>query len=130
MAYIVVMGLLSKGWPLTVGKVLNSEVRTKSSRSRSGSTSYEPYVFYEYSVNGKKMQSGQLAFGGRLQVSEKRAQKVIENYPAGKNIPVYYNPKKPGQAVIISGNIPGAYVMLGIGLVFIALGVTGIIAGW
>lgn len=130
---IVIMGQRSKTWPLTTGKIITSEVCRRASRPRPGHAnppSYEPYVVYEYYVNGNRMQSDQLAFGGRLQNSEKRAQKIIENYPAGKNVPVYYNPKKPAQAVLVTGNVAGAYIMLVIGFIFIALGVTGITLKW
>lgn len=132
MSYIAVMGLRSKKWPLTTGKIIMSEVRIKVSSAGSGPhpASYEPYVLYEYYVNGKRMQSEQLAFGGRLQVSEKRAKQVIENYPAGRNIPVHYNPKKPAEAVLVAGNIIGVYITLAIGFVFIGLGAAGIVFKW
>ncbi|MCK9614100.1 MAG: DUF3592 domain-containing protein [Candidatus Omnitrophica bacterium] len=133
MLYVIIMGLRSKSWPLTTGKIVSSEVRKQVSRARGNRpnpASYQPYVLYEYSVGGNRMQSEQLAFGGRMQVSEKRAQKIIENYPAGKNIPVYYNPQKHTQSVLIAGNVIGVYIMLAFGFVFIALGVAGIALKW
>jgi len=130
MLYVAIMGLRSKTWPLTTGKIIASEVRKKVSGGRSRSVSYQPYVFYEYYVGGNKMQSEQLAFGDRLQVSVKRAQKIIENYPAGKNIPVYYNPQKHTQSILIVGNVMGVYVMLAFGLILIGLGTVGIVRKW
>jgi hypothetical protein len=134
MLYVTIMGIRSKSWPLTIGKIINSEVRKQVSRHRhprqANPITYKPYVFYEYSVNGKTMQSGQLAFGERVQVSERKAQKIIENYPAGKNIPVHYNPNNPNQSVLIAGNVLGVYIMLTVGFIFIALGVTGIMLKW
>ena len=76
------------------------------------------------------MQSEQIAFGGRLQTYEKKAKNIIKNYQAGKNIPVYYNPQSQSQAVLITGNIAGAYIALAAGFIFIALGIIGIISKW
>lgn len=133
MLWITIMGLRSKSWPLTSGKIINSEVRKQVSRAsirHRGPSSYQPHVVYEYYVNGNRLQSEQLAFGDRLQTSEKKAQKIIENYPAGKNVPVYYNPKKHTQAVVIAGNVAGVYIMLAIGFIFIAFGAIGIVFKW
>jgi len=76
------------------------------------------------------MQSEQLAFGDRLQISAKRAQKIIENYPVSKNIPVYYNPQKHTQSILIAGNVAGVYVTLIFGFMLIGLGVVGIVRKW
>ncbi|MDP2924523.1 MAG: DUF3592 domain-containing protein [Candidatus Omnitrophota bacterium] len=130
MLYIAIMGLRSKSWPLTTGKIIASDVRKKVSGGRRRTVSYQPYVLYEYYVGGNQMQSEQLAFGDRLQTSEKKAQKIIESYPAGKNVPVYYNPQKHTQSVLVAGNVMGVYVTLAFGFVFIALGVIGIVLKW
>lgn len=133
MLYIAAQGLRSKSWPLTTGKIIASEVRRKESRHRSRhshAVSYQPYVRYEYYVAGAQMLSELLAFGDRLQTTEVKAQRIVAGYPAGKSVPVHYNPVKPSQAVLISGNNAGVYITCVFGVAVMAVGICGIVLKW
>ncbi len=115
----------SAGWPSTTGKVTSSQVRVDTSTDNEGSTStsYVPAIQYEYAVNKtqytssrRTVGSGQMGYGSR-----NRANAIVEQYPAGKSVSVYYDPKNPKYAVLQTGVSSSVYVWLLMGIAFIAL---------
>lgn len=83
-------------WPSTLGTVLTSTIEWRHS-SEGGSTAY-PVVQYSYQVNGQAYQSYKLAPGP--EVGGTGAQKVAAKYPVGAQVMVFYDPKKPSDAVL------------------------------
>jgi hypothetical protein len=77
------------------------EPRRSYSSEGGDSTSYYAVVLYEYVVNGQRYQSNRIRFG--LEVGSGwtgMAQKVVDKYPAGSVVQVYYNPADPTDAVL------------------------------
>lgn len=111
------LGLQSKDWPVAMGSVIQSEIEKRTEYTGTGSSrrkvvkSYA-VVKYTYSVENRDYQSGRITFG-----QSKNPHNTVARYPKGKSIQVYYNPRKPDQAVLE----PGADKTLS--LVFIGLGV-------
>ncbi len=82
-------------WPYTQGTVTESRLESRSSED--GSTDY-PVVRYTYQLIGRAYQGSRIATGPV--VGGSGARKVIERYPAGAAVRVYYNPQNPEEAVL------------------------------
>jgi hypothetical protein len=123
-----VRALQSRRWPQTQGRVTESEVRESSRQdddsSHKLSYSYEPRVCYSYTVDGKILESRQIAIGVVLG-SKADAAKVIARYPVGARVTVYHHARKPYLAVLepggwllpllvtlVSGTVLGFVVMI------------------
>ena len=83
-------------WPSTMGTVNSSYLERRFS-SEGGSTNY-PVVQYSYQIGGQGYQSTKLAPGP--EVGGTGAGKVVERYPAGAQVMVFYNPQNPSEAVL------------------------------
>jgi hypothetical protein len=106
----------SKDWPTVTGQVLASTI-TYRSGSR-GSRSPYPFVMYTYQVAGQQYQSQRIYFGSEVGGSAMTG--VIKKYPIGAQIPVYYNPQNPADAVLEHSS-PASKVLIWIGLILIAV---------
>jgi len=93
----------SLGWPSTNGKVIVSEIRESKSTDEDGrvKVSYYPHIEYTYEVNVQHFNSKQISFGGVLGYNDPAKVRVIlDHYPIGSTVLVYYNPEKPAEAVV------------------------------
>jgi hypothetical protein len=112
----------SQAWPTAQGTVLQSWVRKSSSTDDDGGTSYSyhPEIHYQYQVMGKEYQGNKIAFGPKVGGNRSRAEKMMEKYPTGANVSVYYQPDNPANAVLERSISKISLVM---GVVFILAGV-------
>ena len=83
-------------WPSTMGTVSTSYLERRYS-SDSGSTNY-PVVHYSYRVGGQAYQGMKIAPGP--DVGGTGAGKVVDRYPVGAQVMVFYNPQNPSDAVL------------------------------
>jgi len=108
--YLVVFSLRSKkkaeesqNWPNTPGTVTLAEVKRSVNRDEDGNESYDyfPKVGYTYQVGGETLTGNRLSFGGILaQKNPASVQKILERYPVGGQVTVYFDPNKPSEAVL------------------------------
>ena len=94
---------VSQVWPSAMGQVLAAHLEARSSRNAQGSTTtaYFPVVVYQYSVGGQTYQSDRMRFG--MDVGEgltRLGQRVVDRYPPGSQVEVFYNPDDPTEAVL------------------------------
>jgi uncharacterized protein DUF3592 len=113
----------SASWQSTHGTVTGSSLGQSTNYSDSGPTvSYFPIVRYSYSVVGQPYTGERIAFGlGESSSRSAKAQKMLDGYPVGRPVTVYYDPANPAQAVLerrAGGGIGG----LLIGIVFLTAG--------
>lgn len=109
-------------WPKAQGRVVvsTSEARAvKSMDARSDDTERRTFakIVYEFTVAGRKYRGDRVSIGedlGNFQVAE-----TIARYPRGKEVPVYYNPVKPTQAVLERDMPPGMFK--GIAIIILVL---------
>jgi hypothetical protein len=111
----------SSGWPAVTGRVVTSEVTI--STDSEGDDSYLPRVVYRYVVNDVEYENNTIKFGENSYDSERRAQQVAGDYPAGSNVTVYHDPERPDQSVLEPGVSGGSYIVIGIGAVFVVISV-------
>jgi len=93
-------------WPQATGKVVVSASQARKVEvfddDRKGGKGEEvrnfAHVIYEYTVSGQKFRNDRVSIGedlGNFEVEE-----TIARYPVGKIVTVYYNPRKPKDAVL------------------------------
>lgn len=106
----------STHWPTAAGQILASTINYRR-RSGGGHSPY-PLVMYVYQVEGRQYQSQRIYFGGVVGGSAMTG--VIKKYPVGAQVPVYYNPQDPADAVL-ERSIPMAKMLGFVGVIMIAV---------
>jgi hypothetical protein len=106
----------SSHWPTTTGQILASTINYRR-RSGSGHSPY-PLVMYVYQVEGQTYQSQRIYFGGVVGGSVMTG--VIKKYPVGAQVPVYYDPQNPADAVL-ERSIPMAKFLGLIGVILMGV---------
>lgn len=130
--YLIVRGLKnrkqaaqSQNWPSVPGMVVESAVRQVNSQDAEGDTDirYAPQVVYEYTVDAHPYRSSQMSFGP-TQTHQRRtdAEAIMQRYPVGAAVAVYYDPQNPGQAVL-ERSAAGNSAMFIIGIALLAVDV-------
>lgn len=114
----------SSYWPTAEGRVLSSTVQ--SERGKSGGTVYSAAINYAYTVNGGSFTSGRVRFGSINTGNRIYPDKLVEKYPAGSSVTVYYSPSDPATAVLEPGVQTAGLLVSGIGLLFGGVGVAAI----
>lgn len=116
------LGARSRDWPSTQGTVIRSEVVPYRTRL----TTHEVRIVYRYTVGGRSYISGNVRLFQLGLQSETAAQEVVDRYPVGKWVTVYYDPKHPELAVLEPGaGVIGLYPYAA----FIAVGTFVILFG-
>jgi hypothetical protein len=111
----------SRDWPSVPGVITRSAVATKRS---DGKTMYSSDVVYRYQVEGRELTCNSVFFGGNTSSSNSAAAyNVTGRYPEGAEVDVYYEPENPANAVLEPGTRWQSYIVFGIGLVFLIVGV-------
>lgn len=104
----IVNGRKSKAslqWPSVPGTVLSSEMVT----DRTGDiVTFTPVVRYAYMVNGQPLQSTRVRF------SAARGKKIVDKYPRGCPVQVFYDPQAPANAVLERGGSTRAMMFVGV----------------
>jgi hypothetical protein len=87
----------SLAWHMTSGKIIKSRVEVTGGESASVS----PRIAYEYDVYGRTYQSEQIRAGGIYITGPHRsAYDIVDTYPVGATVTVYYDPNNPEDAAL------------------------------
>lgn len=117
------MALASTAWPRTSGVVVRSETTrdvTPASRNSPASVTFDTKTVIRYAVNGRDYTTDVLHFGQTLGSGDKSAAALQRlRFPAGKEVPVSYNPSNPSTAVMKPGLHAEAFWLPGAGLAFL-----------
>jgi len=113
----------SQGWANTFGSIVESRLDQSTNYSEDGPTvSYSPLVRYTYSVIGQPFTGEKITFGlTEAHSRSSKAQEVLNRYPLGKQVTVYYDPNDPSQAILerrAGGGVAGWIV----GILFLVAG--------
>ena len=117
----------STAWPTVQGTVTSSEVNRESKTRRTNgrsrrSTTYSAEVSYTYQVEGAEYSANRVSFGEYSSSNASHAQSIVSRFPAGKEVPVHYNPEDPSTAVLEAGVSWSSYIPLGLGAIFSIVG--------
>ena len=118
----------SVNWPTVEGKVTDAKIH--AFRDKEKHMNYMGRVWFGYQVNGTNYSSEKISWGGRpYSPVTTGAQQVLDRYPIGSPVQVYYNPQKPKQSVLEPHEKGGlstlTWIMVAcviLGLVFTPLG--------
>lgn len=109
----------SVNWPQSDGRIVSSEAEPSLSNNHSA---WYAQIVYSYIVDGIEMKGNQVAFGDYGSSNMSHAQKIVGQYPVGKAVKVYYNPKDCTECLLEPGMHGQTYGMLGFGFIFFAVG--------
>lgn len=134
--YFIRYGNEAGAWPEVQGTVVSAAVldRTptrataRTARQRDALREYYPSITYRWSVNGQTYTGSRYQVGATAEKSYEPAdaQAVVDQFPAGKTVPVYYDPSDPSAAVLDRSVSGGVYVPLALGLLMLGCGAAGL----
>lgn len=111
-------------WMETTGTVIEScvESRKKPADDIDSDTAVtnSPNVVYEYRVNDQSFRNGRITIGERT--SEYELESILDRYPVGAQVLVYYNPANPQEAVL-ERDVPASTFWVGGGCVLFSIAV-------
>lgn len=114
----------SADWPSVKGRVVSSSVdQQRSSKNNGGtSTTYHAEVLYEFAVGGTTYNGNRVAYGDYGSSNPAHARRIVNQYPEGETVTVHYMPDDPEQSVLEPGVQMQAWILPGIGSVFLFAG--------
>jgi uncharacterized protein DUF3592 len=118
----------SADWPSIQGAVTSSDVETRRETTGTGSEArtkikYAPIVHYSYEVDGREHAASRISYGGFTSSSSRSARRVVNRYPVGAEVAIYYDPGDPGTAVLEPGASWTIYLLFPFGGIFALVGV-------
>lgn len=114
----------SKKWPQAPGIVIASALEKSPEHRRR----YIAALQYSYRVAGKDYRASRVFWGGN-EGREKHMASVVETYPAGASVRVFYDPKNPAEAVLDPLQNTGSRQLVLYALAMITLGLFTVTGG-
>ena len=112
----------SQSWLETEGEVVTTRIEDRHDTVERR-TEYKAVIEYRYTVDGVTHEGSRWTVGGsRTSPSEGTIQGVLSEYPVGRKVRVYYDPERPDSAVLHRGDAKRAWVVIGLGIVALAIG--------
>jgi hypothetical protein len=109
--YLIVKSRQARFWPTVQGRILDSRVREVLD---DGAPTFDAYILYEYSVNDVNLRSNVWRLGVGSSSFMGFAKRAVAKYPIGATVTVYYNPDKPNDAMLETGNASWAFLVFGL----------------
>jgi hypothetical protein len=125
----------SAQWLQTSGTIKESKVKQGTNVMMSAdddtesSPVFSPEIRYTYQVAGAEYTASRVSFAGSKSYSKREsAEKDAALYPVGTQLPVYYDPKNPKEAVL-DRTAKISNMVLIMGIMFIIIGLVTVIVG-
>ncbi len=109
----------SLSWPTATGTVTTSSVTSYYSQNKK---MYSTDIQYTYKVNDRNYSSDQISLGDHSSSSSSGMKKLVNKYPVGKTITVYYDPTNKSKALLEPGPVIITYVPFVFGILAIISG--------
>lgn len=120
----------SVNWPTVEGRVSDAKLHTFRDRDKR-QLNYMARVWHTYEVDGTSYTVEKISWGGQPQARiADPAKAVLERYPVGSTVKVYYNPQKPKQSVLDPHAKGGIATMAWVAAVFLVMGVVFFVLGF
>lgn len=113
----------STTWPTVTGVVTVAELGKHLGHDRDDATTYSADISYDYVVNDHSYVNGTVNFGSVQTSDPSTARRVLKRYPVGLQVPVYYNPADPQEAILEPGLDWGSWFLPIFGGIFLVVGV-------
>ncbi len=88
-----------RGWQLTQGRVVTAEMRRGKNKSPDGCLLYDPVLRYSYTVGGQTFEGSRYTHQAVTNAPSLTTQ-FITRLTQGSEVPVYYHPRNPAEAVV------------------------------
>ncbi|MDX2212037.1 MAG: DUF3592 domain-containing protein [Oculatellaceae cyanobacterium bins.114] len=109
----------TRRWQTTSGKVISTMMKEQRVKTR---LVYQPKVRYEYVVDRNWYQANRIRVGDRWGGSDfAKAEEQLRRYQPGTEVTVYYNPRRPQDAVLELKIDPALYMVLAGGGFFLCI---------
>jgi hypothetical protein len=97
--------VLSKSWPSVPGVIQTSTVSHQVSYTDGVEHSYSPVLSYDFQLNGRSYSGTRIASVSPSSSStgESGCLEILQPYPAGSSVMVYYNPRDPSECLLVPG---------------------------
>jgi hypothetical protein len=115
----IIAAIESKTWPHSDGTVITASIRRYISSSARGRTQHLAEIHYEFFVNN----NGYDGYHRHTSPDAGEAAGLIERFPKGERITVYYRPDNPAKNLLEPGLRAKNWIMPLGGLLFIVPGV-------
>jgi len=112
----------SQSWPRAIGTITSGSIVREYSND---STGYSVALTYEYLANGVTHTGKRIGFSRRVFSRSSRAQTELERYPVNSAVIVYFNPEKPGDAVLVR-NYPDSIILIVCGITILGIVMAGL----
>ena len=98
-------------WARTRGRIIGVDLRKSRRRESDGSVVYEPVVRYAYRVGDRLLE------GRRITVETSTGAltwglKMLNTFRPGAEVPVWYHPSNPAEAVLLPASVHGQALRL------------------
>ncbi|MDR3403815.1 MAG: DUF3592 domain-containing protein [Chthoniobacter sp.] len=114
----------ARNWKETPCTIASSRVVQSGSMAH-GMPTYRIDIFYHYTVNGIRYGTNRYQFASGASSGQADKQRVVDQYPPGRETVCYVNPDSPSQAVL-SRSLNGEMLYGLIGVVFLIIGAVGL----
>ncbi|NHR07830.1 DUF3592 domain-containing protein [Chromobacterium haemolyticum] len=115
----------ASAWPSVAGKIVSSEVDWRHARGGDSSDrrEFRAVVHYEYLVAGSVRHAERLRFPNPGYAgSDQQALEIVQRYPAGQAVQVFYNPQNPEEACLEPGKHWSAWLAQAVGALVALVG--------
>lgn len=116
------LAVSSLTWPSTTGKVISSSTLTRKIGTRH-STRHKADIIYSYQINDNKFIGEIINWGYGYSKQIEKSEAIVNKYPEGKTVEVYYNPNDPKNAVLEPGLTVNSYKNVLGGIVFMLIAI-------
>ena len=103
------LGRASLTWPAVEGEITVSHVVKDR---RDSKDYYTPVVNYKYRVGETEYIGSRIAADSLRTTHSYRTTKILEDFPMGARVPVYYSPENPENTILIPGVQKMTYYLL------------------
>lgn len=121
----LIKGLKAKNWPTASGSVVDSQITMHYDDD--GDRMYGTAITYRYAVDGLDYSGNKRTFVEYSSNNRNRAENIVAMYAPEMPVQVFYNPEDPEEAVLEPGTNGGMFLVLLVPLIFIGLGVAGLL---
>ncbi len=86
-------------WRRTEGRVVTAEMRRGKTKTSDGCLLYDPVLRYSYTVGGQTFEGSRFTNQAAGDAARRTTQ-FITHLSQGAEVPVYYHPRNPAEAVV------------------------------
>jgi len=108
-------------WPTVQGVVQSSSMEYHSGDKGGGT--YHAHILYNYNLNGTAFSGDRLAYGDYGSSNPSHSQEIVNRYPVGTKVAVYYARTNPEECLLEPGIKAQTWFLPGFGIVFLLTGV-------